>query len=226
MKNFKFLSLAAVLSILAVPSIADITYQESGSGVSQDYAEASDNVSATVDLEFTLAKKVAIAVKDSDGSFTSNALFAGIASSVANSSLATNLDVTPDATLTALSNSVLTVNGAFHTNSDINITIAGGDFVHETDNTSIIDAWRDAEPIFNQGDGFALDLGQDSDTDSAAVSPFAGAGKTTAITAANMATVDNVLRWKVDNRIYLNTVDATDRAGKYLSTLTVTITSQ
>lgn len=220
----------AIISVTGSMAVAQ-TYTgtagtDGGATVSSDYAEATgDGASVAVDvpLEFILPKNIAIAVSpDGTKTLPANTLFDGIIPLYESNSYG----LLPDNITTNNQNTKedfdTVISGGIYANSSINVTAETTDYLHESDPNSIIKS-RSAFHIgitvpTNNAESEAY--GDIHDDDNSATTVFPG---TIAVDDTELAASGNKVSFLFWQHPYADTIEPTDRAGKYLSTTTITV---
>lgn len=227
--NIKFLILLVLGSLITpYPSLSQehisTTYQSNGSEVSGDLAQSTQNngtISATTTTGFNIGKKIAITIKDPNGSFTNNPLFhppVGFdPSTLGLSSLfAAQPDMSPlPSPWNNLSKSFLAIHGAIYANTDVSITInPSPEFIHEEDPSSRI------TPRYHYRlSGTHVNVFDDN---SSLTSQFP---ITFNLSGENFSANGGVLGFFLSSYFYVDTISNSDRSGTYSAAVTFTVTA-
>lgn len=232
-KLFSLVSLLAISS--GIPSFAQnigVGYKSDGSDVSGDFAEAEGDgasVSADVTVGFKIGKKIAIAIKQPDGSFTTNPIFHPTTGNFDPDAMASSLmwldnpDFSPmDANRQNMSKSALWITGGIYANTDVSITVdPSKEFVNEDDPSSIVKAWYSFDVADRYGSGRSQLFQVYDDLDSS-TSNFP---MTRNIGVSDFSANGGVLAMYLTIYFYRDTIDATDRSGNYYASSTITVTA-
>ena len=202
-----------------VTSGTDISTQDGGTASDNAVSEAFSGTAATVtaasDMSFELAKKVAITVHNGT-EISANTIFDPVRIKVIPSVLSLPLNQDPISGGSNLANTYLVAGIGVYANTEINIAAtSSSSFTHATDAGSIIEGA--CSLITYHLNGIEINRTEDLVTQDC-TTPI---NIPVATLHNNQYTVD-VEFWRLP---YIDTMDATDRAGTYTSTAVIEISS-